>query len=448
MVNNTCPDVTDVTSQQHTTVGSSPINLKRINELTKKIDNLTNCNSIKLLIGISNNEINDLSKDLQKEATNIIASFLGISKPPAPNPVAIAKWATKVSTGQAGIQLQAAIKLFMQITQYISATEKLLVSISTAQEKLTQCAQNTINSVPQQFSNMIKQTQHNVEQNIIKGIEKNLCSSSTAMGIETDIQDLYKAVNAAKALMIQTNSALTQVQSTLVSTLTSAQTAHDSIVSAANVTSTMDFSSTAALANSISNGSFSTLQSTVSTALTAPAPINEIPPNITGTAIVGQTLTTDNGTWDNTYNLVYQWQANGVAISSATTNTLLLDVSLRESIISCEVIAETTFNATVATSNNTSPVIMPPISLTLPTITGTTVHGNTLTATSGSWYSTTISSAPQYQWLSNGINISGANTSTFLLTSTQIGAAISVSVAVTNVDGQTVATSNPTATIT
>lgn len=54
-------------------------------------------------------------------------------------------------------------------------------------------------------------------------------------------------------------------------------------------------------------------------------PVNSVLPVISGTAQVGQTLTTTNGTWSNSpTSYTRQWKANGVAISGATGTTYVV----------------------------------------------------------------------------------------------------------------------------
>lgn len=52
-------------------------------------------------------------------------------------------------------------------------------------------------------------------------------------------------------------------------------------------------------------------------------PINTVAPAITGTARVGQTLTSTTGTWGGTPTYKRQWYAGGVAISGATSATYI-----------------------------------------------------------------------------------------------------------------------------
>lgn len=54
-------------------------------------------------------------------------------------------------------------------------------------------------------------------------------------------------------------------------------------------------------------------------------PANSVPPAITGTPTVGQTLTLSNGTWSHApTGYARQWTRDGVAISGATGATYVL----------------------------------------------------------------------------------------------------------------------------
>ncbi len=71
----------------------------------------------------------------------------------------------------------------------------------------------------------------------------------------------------------------------------------------------------------------------------ATAPANTVAPVASGTATVGQTLSTTNGTWTGTATIVYsyQWQRDGVNIGSATASTYLLVAADASTSVRCVV---------------------------------------------------------------------------------------------------------------
>ncbi len=93
-----------------------------------------------------------------------------------------------------------------------------------------------------------------------------------------------------------------------------------------------------------------------------------------------------------------------------------------------------------------------PTNTTLPSITGTTKVGETLTAQNGTW--TNNPTAFQYQWQRCGgagggcANVAGAVEKTYLLTAADAGRTMRVRVLAVNADGANAARSNPTAVVT
>lgn len=81
-----------------------------------------------------------------------------------------------------------------------------------------------------------------------------------------------------------------------------------------------------------------------------------------------------------------------------------------------------------------------PINTVLPTISGTPQSGQTLSVTNGTWLNSPTGFT--YQCYADGVPISGATASTFLLTSSQVGATITWVVTASNVNGSAAATSN------
>jgi ribosomal protein L11 len=172
---------------------------------------------------------------------------------------------------------------------------------------------------------------------------------------------------------------------------------------------------------------------------------------ITGTPTVGQALTAGSTgvTGTPTPTLSYQWKADGINIVDATSSTFTLTSAQLGAVITVVVTAtNATSPAASATSTGTTAVadaevvgVAPEIATA--TITGTPTVGQVLTAGS-----TGVTGTPtptlSYQWKADGINIVDATSSTFTLTSAQLGAVITVEVTVTNTQGSDSALSSGT----
>lgn len=80
-----------------------------------------------------------------------------------------------------------------------------------------------------------------------------------------------------------------------------------------------------------------------------------------------------------------------------------------------------------------------PVNTVLPAISGTQAPGATLTTTNGTWLNTPTSYT--YQWKRGGVDIGGATANTYVLTSSDNGTTITVTITATNAGGSTPATS-------
>ena len=159
---------------------------------------------------------------------------------------------------------------------------------------------------------------------------------------------------------------------------------------------------------------------------------NTARPTIAGDAVVGSTLTASPGTWnDPSPTFAYQWSANGQPISGATSSTLTLTEAQLGQPIAVTLTASkpSGFTPGAATSESTDPVGDDPtkvVSKTKPIVSGTAKVGETLSATDGTWSNEPTGFA--YQWLADGTAVTGATSSTFVLTKDQRGKRMSVRV--------------------
>lgn len=205
------------------------------------------------------------------------------------------------------------------------------------------------------------------------------------------------------------------------------------------------------------------------------APVNTSDPVVSGSPVEGQTLTATSGGWIGTspITFAYQWVRCGTDggapdgsncgfISGATGTTYRLTSSDVGRRMRVRVTATNSAGPQTAASNATSVVQTsttsgPPRNTREPSIGGTTTQGQTLTANGGEW----TGAAPityAYQWVRCGADggkadgsncpaISGATTTKYVLTASDVGQRLRVRVTARNGSGTVTAASNPTAQI-
>jgi hypothetical protein len=190
-------------------------------------------------------------------------------------------------------------------------------------------------------------------------------------------------------------------------------------------------------------------------------PVQTSNPTLQGQAaqpFVGDKLSTSNGGWSGTpTKYTYQWfrcdptgdRQNCVAIAGATSQSYTVATADINHTLDANVFA-TNADGTGKADTAGSGVVAArtaPKNVTRPTITGTPVVGNTLTADNGTW---TGASTFSYQWQqcdSNGNNcvaINGATGKTYGVQSTDNGRELLVELKVTNRFGSTTADSDRT----
>lgn len=185
-------------------------------------------------------------------------------------------------------------------------------------------------------------------------------------------------------------------------------------------------------------GSTSATSSPVSVTLAAPT--NSTLPALTGSTIIGSTLTCSNGTWTASPTAyTYAWTANGTPIAGQTTSTYVITDAAGIA-VRCVVTAT---NPTGFASSTSAPITVTPpapVNSVAPTLGGSAAIGGTATCTTGSWSPTP--SSYTYAWDADGTPISGATASTHVI-GEAAGVDLTCTVTATNVTGSNSATSVP-----
>lgn len=130
--------------------------------------------------------------------------------------------------------------------------------------------------------------------------------------------------------------------------------------------------------------------------------------------------------------MTYQWRRNGVNISGATSSSYTI-VNAQTGNMGAYTVVVT--NSYGSVTSNTANIAL--ADCATPSITVQPTSSTTLTVGSQFSVSVTATSATSmtYQWRKNGVNISGANASTYTIPSAQLGDAGTYSVVVSNTCG-------------
>lgn len=134
-------------------------------------------------------------------------------------------------------------------------------------------------------------------------------------------------------------------------------------------------------------------------------PVNTVPPAISGTLEVGETLSVSNGTWDpaaTSYNR--RWTRNGTPISGATSSTYELVEADEGQVVGAEVqgVNDDGTSAWVAATGGgeVDPAPIPvPTNSVAPVISGDLIDGETLSRTLGTWSPTPDET--EWRWLAD-----------------------------------------------
>ncbi|MFV0457995.1 MAG: hypothetical protein ACK5MT_04370 [Actinomycetales bacterium] len=168
-----------------------------------------------------------------------------------------------------------------------------------------------------------------------------------------------------------------------------------------------------------------TVTSSVTSAIT-PATMSPGTVTVSGSAVVGGSLSADPGSWTPAEaTLSYQWLRDGSPISGAVGNTYAPVAADLGTTVSVRVTG--TAPGYLDGSATSSGVVVAQGTLTpSASVSGSTGVGSTLSADTGTWGPAPVTFA--YQWLRGGSAISGATQATYTTNSADLGAMLSVRV--------------------
>jgi len=150
-------------------------------------------------------------------------------------------------------------------------------------------------------------------------------------------------------------------------------------------------------------------------------------PTVSGSPVVGATLTAKPGTWAPApVTLKYQWYRGTSVIAGATKPTYKLTTADAGTRTTVRVTGSKTGFTGVSRTSTAVTVVRPLTAAPVPTISGTGVVGTTLTAKAGTWAPAPVTL--KYQWYRGTTAISGATAATYKLLTADSGTKVTVRV--------------------
>jgi thermitase len=163
---------------------------------------------------------------------------------------------------------------------------------------------------------------------------------------------------------------------------------------------------------------------------------------VSGSAIVGQTLTGAAGNWDAGVTLSFRWLSEGGPIAGATSSSLVLTEDLLGEVLTFEVTAEKDGYRTVSVNSVSTamvslpaPVLQQFVLTPTPEIIGDPIVGDVLGVRLGQW---DAGVARSYRWLRDGVPILGATGLSYTVSDLDLGHELSFEVTASKAGFETV----------
>jgi len=119
--------------------GTLIINQQQIDDLTKQINNATDCAALSLIFESYLNAIEDIIRAKIQTQGDILENIMPLLNLPKPSPRQILKYIKKFVGGMIMPQLEALINLVIQLVSFINSLQALSNAIIGAQDRLERC---------------------------------------------------------------------------------------------------------------------------------------------------------------------------------------------------------------------------------------------------------------------------------------------------------------------
>lgn len=374
----------------------------KINEITKDIEGTLDCNKlqqeVKKVLKSIETELEEGTKEIQRK----LEETLGLVKVPL-NPFKLPKYIVKQTVGRVLPDLEATIDFIKRTVELVNAITKLIITVDRVIDRLEGCALSTLQLVTQFARNEIDEAINELKMSISDAIADAICNGLKDANIKAnDIDDIFTAINSIKELKNSLENLKTATMTALENNVGQIGSKQADIQTLTGIPPALDTTSLDNFLVSVDSPAYADYITQVAAVTQLDDPVNSVLPVITGSAIVGQTLSCSNGTWTangvtNTFALSFQWMRQGQEIFGANTYQYIPVIDDVDYPVYCRVRAENQVAIEEVFTANTAPVQFALGGNNAPVITGTAQVGQTLECSEGSWPFTTT--AAQYEWI-------------------------------------------------
>jgi hypothetical protein len=115
------------------------INAKQIDEFILHIEQTTECSALKEIVDRYVKILTDIIKEKLKENGELLKKYAPPIKPPSPDPFSIVSWVKKFIAGILTPQIEAAVKMALQMVELAAALTRLSTAIKAVSPRLEAC---------------------------------------------------------------------------------------------------------------------------------------------------------------------------------------------------------------------------------------------------------------------------------------------------------------------